>query len=165
MHNHTIRPKALAKELGVSYRTVLNAIGDNRLSKSVQKLPSGHYQLDYKLALKEWVTHENNAKPEVELQDCDGNTIPPYATSRKLHKYYQAKQAELNYREKTGELVSRDEVEQQSIEMGQKVRDEILSIPNRLCAFAAAETDIHIIRQLMDDVLREALTKLSEAKF
>jgi hypothetical protein len=64
-----------------------------------------------------------------------------YAQSRAVREAYQARLARLEYEEKTGKLIPVEQVKVQAFNVGRRVRDALLSLPDRVCNDLAAETD------------------------
>jgi phage terminase Nu1 subunit (DNA packaging protein) len=73
----------------------------------------------------------------------------------------QADAAELNLRERTGELVERKAVADSQFKIGRRVRDSILNVPSRISGSCAAETDQHKIHVLLTRELTQALEGLA----
>jgi phage terminase Nu1 subunit (DNA packaging protein) len=73
----------------------------------------------------------------------------------------QADVAELNYRERQGELVERVAVSDAQFKLGRRVRDGVLNVPARVSGPCAAETDQHKIHVLLTRELTQALEGLA----
>ena len=74
-----------------------------------------------------------------------------------------ARIAKLDYEERRGKLLPKDEVEMAAFDMARQVRDRMLNIPSRVSAMLAAETDAARCYQILDNEIREALTGLADS--
>jgi hypothetical protein len=85
-----------------------------------------------------------------------------YKKARTAKAVFEAKNAELDYKERLGELVSKKSVYNALYGFGQQIRDAVQSIPNRVIddiLAAPSRVDAHnILKKAID----EALVKLSE---
>src|SRR5438270_116472 len=72
----------------------------------------------------------------------------------------RGKLAELDRRQREGELVERRDVEQAAFSNARNVRDALLNIPARVSSLYAAETDPQNIHQSLEDEIRTVLTYL-----
>jgi phage terminase Nu1 subunit (DNA packaging protein) len=72
----------------------------------------------------------------------------------------RGKLAELDRRQREGELVERREVEEAAFSTARNVRDALLNIPARVSSLYAAETDPQKIHQSLDDEIRTVLRDL-----
>ena len=88
-------------------------------------------------------------------------SAPDYQTSRAIREAYAARLAKLEYEERTGKLISNDEVEIRTFNLARRLRDRMQTIPRRLAAALAAEQDPRVIEQRLDDEIRQALEELS----
>jgi phage terminase Nu1 subunit (DNA packaging protein) len=73
----------------------------------------------------------------------------------------QADTAELNYRERQGELVERKAVGDREFRLGRQVRDQILNVPSRVSGTCAAETNQDKVHELLSRELNQALEALA----
>ena len=88
-------------------------------------------------------------------------SAPDYQTSRAIREAYAARLAKLEYEERTGKLISSDEVEMRTFNLARRLRDRMQTLPRRLAAALAAEQDPRVIEQRLDDEIRQALEELS----
>jgi phage terminase Nu1 subunit (DNA packaging protein) len=72
----------------------------------------------------------------------------------------RGKLAELDRRQREGELVERREVEQAAFSTARNVRDALMNIPARVSSLYAAETDPQKIHQSLEDEIRTVLSDL-----
>lgn len=73
-----------------------------------------------------------------------------YAKARAIREAYQAKLARLEYEERLGLLVNRDEVRRQYFAIARRARDQLLALPERVDAALAAATDRGEVRRILD---------------
>jgi phage terminase Nu1 subunit (DNA packaging protein) len=72
----------------------------------------------------------------------------------------RGKLAELDRRQREGELVERSEVEEAAFTSARRVRDALMNIPARVASLYAAETDRQKIYQNLEDEIRTVLIDL-----
>ena len=87
---------------------------------------------------------------------------PDYQTSRAIREAYAARLAKLEYEERTGKLISAEDVSVRTFNLARRMRDRMLTLPRRLSAAFAAEQDARTIEQRMEDEIRQALEELSQ---
>ena len=86
-----------------------------------------------------------------------------YSKARAVRESYLARLAKIDFEERTGKLVSRDEMQVVAFNRYRTFRDGMLNIPNRLAAVLAAETDPRQVHELLSTEIRKALTEFSDA--
>ena len=72
----------------------------------------------------------------------------------------RGKLAELDRKQREGELVERSEVEEAAFSNARRVRDALMNIPARVASLYAAETDPQKIHQNLEDEIRNVLIDL-----
>jgi phage terminase Nu1 subunit (DNA packaging protein) len=72
----------------------------------------------------------------------------------------RGKLAELDRKQREGELVERGEVEEAAFASARRVRDALMNIPARVASLYAAETDPQNIHQNLEDEIRNVLLEL-----
>jgi hypothetical protein len=72
----------------------------------------------------------------------------------------RGKLAELDRKQREGELVERSEVEEAAFCNARRVRDALMNIPARVASLYAAETDPQKIHQNLEDEIRTVLIDL-----
>ena len=70
---------------------------------------------------------------------------------------FQVKLRELEYLQKAGKLVAKEEVERQVFEDFRALRDGFLNIPERLAGVLAAESDEHVVYQTLRGEIERVL--------
>jgi len=76
----------------------------------------------------------------------------------------RGKLAELDRKQREGELVERSEVEEAAFASARRVRDALMNIPGRVASLYAAETDPQKIHQNLEDEIRNVLLELIDEK-
>lgn len=91
---------------------------------------------------------------------------PDYQTSRAIREAYAARLAKLEYEERSGQLVSKNEVEVKSFQLARQLRERIQQIPRKVApqivAAVVANPDPGEVEELLDEAIREALEQLSQ---
>ncbi len=84
-----------------------------------------------------------------------------YASAKAHNEYYKGQIAELDYKIKLGDYVSKSEVEQTFFEASRKVRDMLLNFPNKMASRVVGKKDIKEIEAIMLEEIRYILGNLS----
>jgi hypothetical protein len=84
-----------------------------------------------------------------------GNTT--VSPARVLLEHYRARLAKLEYEERVGKLVPKDEVVAATFTSFRQMRDALLNLPDRLAATIAAEKDVESIRTLLVNEILAAM--------
>ena len=98
---------------------------------------------------------------QLESDSPEPGDTPPLAAAKARERHFKAGLAELEYRQRIGELVEVDKVEAEAFRIGRLVRDAILNIPSRLAGILAAESDQRRVYELLEKEHRQALDTLS----
>lgn len=85
-----------------------------------------------------------------------------YQTARAVKEVYDARLKKLELDEKTGQLISKAQIEIQYYNFFHVLRDALLNIPNRIASQIAAETDAVTIHQLMHAEISTILENAAE---
>jgi len=88
--------------------------------------------------------------------------IPGLDVSRERKEHYNAEIARLQALKEREELVPTGDVKRMASTLGRQIRDNILSIPNRLAPLLAAARDSGEVHRLLSEELRTALRVLSD---
>jgi hypothetical protein len=163
---------AYAKARGVSRPAVLKAAKAGRI-----KLHDGFVDEDE--ANRDWAANSrpprNNgggrprkgsepkanghvAHAPVEVREAGAG--PTLAVSNAKRLAWQARLAQLEFEERSGKLVSADDVKRAVFDAGRRARDMLLGIPDRIAAILAAERDQVEIHRLLSMELRRSLSEL-----
>ncbi len=146
-----------AAHRGVSHTAVQKAIKQGR----VKTTPDG--KIDVEQADRDWGRNTSpvNAPKRAPKATGDLGGGPTYAQSRAVRELYLARLAKIEFEERAGKLVSRDEVTVAAFTKARTVRDNLLNIPDRVAAMLAAESDPGRTHQILTDEIRKALIELS----
>ena len=86
-----------------------------------------------------------------------------YSRARAVRESYLARLAKIDYEERTGRLVSKDEVQVAAFNRFRQFRDQMLNLPDRLAAMLAAETDPAKVYEILASEIRKALNEFASA--
>ncbi len=145
--------RAYASHRGVSHKAVQKAIAAGRIST----LPDG--RIDSDAADREW---ETNTRERVDRDEGEFGASQ-YSKARAVREHYQARLAKLEYEQKVGSLVSKDEVQIATYNMTRQFRDAMLNIPDRVAAMLAAESEAARCYEILAIEIRKALNDFSDA--
>lgn len=178
--------RAYARHRGVSAMAVSKAVAAGRLRASVTRDEHGQPKIaDVALADQEWDAGTDHSKapgyvkeraaaraagaPPAAPPAAERTEPPPeeaglqlgasLAVASAAEKVWRAKLAELDYRERTGELVDAEEMTAKIADVFTRVRTRLLAIPTR-----AKQQLPHLTVQdvaLVDGLVREALEELA----
>ena len=152
-----------ARHRSTGHSTVQKAIDSGRIST----LPNG--KIDSDVADREW--RENT---EVRPKGSTRKRQPPdggqdaviaagYTKSRAVREFFLARLAEIEYKEKNGSLISKDEVKIATFNEHRAMRDAMLNLPDRLAAMLAAETDEAKVYKILLDEIRKGLNDYADS--
>ena len=152
-----------AKHRGVALSAVQKAIKTGRIST----LPGG--QVDPAVVDVEWERNTKQYAPavswRVDQEEDEGGSgfgASQYAKARAVREHYQARLAKLDYEERTGKLISKDEVQVASFNKFRQFRDNLLNIPDRLSAMLAAEVEAGPVHHILTNEIRKALNDFAD---
>jgi hypothetical protein len=103
---------------------------------------------------------EPRPDPRSELPSATG---VDYSRARAVRENYLARLAKIDYEERTGRLVSKDEVQVAAFNRFRQFRDQMLNIPDRLAAMLAAEADPAKVYEILSSEIRKALNEFANA--
>ena len=86
-----------------------------------------------------------------------------YARARAVRENYLARLAKIEYEERLGKLISRDEVQVAAFNKFRQFRDHMLNIPDRLAAILAAETESAKCYEILATEIRKALNEFADS--
>jgi hypothetical protein len=146
--------RAYARHRGVSLAAVQKAIQTGRIQTTAEG------RIDVAQADQEW---ERNTHYGTTPATGDGAVSgPSYAQSRAIREAYLARLAKIEYEERTGKLISRDEVQVAAFNRFRVFRDNMLNIPDRMAAMLAAESDARKVHELLTGEIRKALHEFAD---
>lgn len=159
-----------AEKVGVSRQRILTAINSGVLVSSVTKTPKGkgfEYTIDEASGLKEWASNIDPAKQRdpdkaAGTKEMAKGENSNFQKARAHKEFYNAKIAELDFNERAGRLVSADRVKAESFKIGRRVRDSLMSVPERVAAELATMTEPRAISIYLKEQLAGALKDLGD---
>lgn len=138
-----LTPTEFSKIIGVRRERILKGINDGVISESVTKVKAGssyRYYIDAEKGVREWADNidpakqRNQEKPQKAPESGEENKKSAFQLSKAAKEYYNAKMAELEYKEKAGQLVNAEKVKAETFKIGRRVRDTLLGVPDRVAA-------------------------------
>ena len=87
-----------------------------------------------------------------------------YAKSRAMKEIFAAKNEQLKYEEKAGNLCRTEDVAKAAKDMARLTRDYLLNLPDKLAPILTASTDIEEVHKILNDEIHNALTNLSKGR-
>ncbi|MBI4910969.1 MAG: hypothetical protein HY820_45585 [Acidobacteria bacterium] len=164
-----ISQRAYAKHRGVSLAAVQKAIKAGRIRTTADG------KIDAAQADADW---ERNTGPrrhpgKAASSPALPKSAPPaaepmpggldYARARAVRENYMARLAKIDFEERSGKLVSRDEVQVAAFNKFRTFRDGMLNIPDRVSAMLAAESDASRVHGSLTTEIRKALLEFADA--
>jgi hypothetical protein len=160
--------RGYAKHRGVSLKAVQKAIQSGRIRTTADG------KIDPAQADAEW---ERNTGPKAQKASVPSSVTRPavpsppepmaggldYARARAVRENYLARLAKIEFEERSGRLISRDEVQVAAFNRFRTFRDGMLNIPDRVAAVLAAETDAAKVHGLLITEIRKALHEFADA--
>lgn len=92
----------------------------------------------------------------------DNSKNATYMQAKTAREVYEAKNAQLEYEERTGKLLRADEVKSHLASKIASMREAFLQIPSRLVPILAAETDAAKIHTLLEAEIVRAMALVNE---
>jgi hypothetical protein len=160
--------RGYAKHRGMSLKAVQKAIQSGRIRTTADG------KIDPAQADADW---ERNTGPKAQktiaVSSPVTRPVPPppepmaggldYARARAVRENYLARLAKIEFEERSGKLISRDEVQVAAFNRFRTFRDGMLNIPDRVAAVLAAETDTAKVHGLLTTEIRKALHEFADA--
>ena len=160
-----------ARHRGVELQAVQYAVQAGRIKRNADGL------IDVESADRDWAqnTEEQGPRPKPAREsykpvpyegDRAMEAVPgiSYSDARALREVYVAQKHKLSIREKTGELVSRQEVEEEASRLFRMIRDACFNLPPRLAAQLAAESDEATVFDILEGALRRVFEDFAEGR-
>jgi hypothetical protein len=152
-----------AKHRGVALSAVQKAIKSQRIAT----LPDGRIDSDaadagWKRNTRTYVSAVTR-RPEPEEDEVSPFGASQYTKARAVREHYQARLAKIEYEERTGKLVSKDEVQVAAFNKFRQFRDHMLNIPDRVAAMVAAESDAAKCYEILAVEIRRSLNEFSDS--
>ena len=93
-----------------------------------------------------------------------GAEITSFQLARALREKFAALNEQLEYETRRGELIPRDVVERTVFGLARAAQEALRAIPDRLAPMLAAESDPHVVHQLLDRELRIVIQQIAAAQ-
>lgn len=167
---------------GTTHPAVLRAIKDGRLTGRSTRKVGDRWDIDPVIADREWASNtnkssnnpsgKNGSAPVVADHYRAGNDpsnksgpdlgagIPDRNVSRAIREAYLAKLAGVQYEKESGARVLKEDVKKEAFELGRRVREAMVNIPDRVSYDFAAITDATDIHLRLTKAINEALEEL-----
>lgn len=180
----TIRDFAV--HIGVTHPAVIKAIQEGRLLHSVAYDAKERPRIDPVRGAEEWEARTDHdrrrsegaggrprqdslfdggeRKQEEGAPKSAGFQGKSLADWRAMNLALQARQEQLDLQVREGKLVDLETTRAEWFTRVRAVRERLLLIADRLSGPCAAETNQHVVRQLIDGEIRLALTQLSDGQ-
>ncbi len=144
--------RAYARRRGLVHSAVQRAVQSGRIST----LANGQIESD--VADAEWTQNSNvRIGRRHHSSDADVPSAVQYERARAIREHYQARLAKLEFEQKVGSLVPKDEVQIAAFNEFRIHRDAMLNLPDRLAAMLAAETEPARCHEILADEIRKSL--------
>jgi hypothetical protein len=146
--------RAYARHRGVDPMSVEKAIKSGRITRDADG------EIDFEKADRDW---EQNTRPAMS-PDEDNGGLAQYSRARAIREYYQASLAKIEYEQKIGKLLPKDEVQAAAFNTYRQFREQLLNIPDRVAAIIAAETgmDTKKVHEILTAEVRHALNEFAD---
>ena len=157
----------LAEIKGISKAAVSKRVKSGRLDAAIV-LIGGKKKLNKDIALDIWenttdiqrtAIQQQGLTPEQKnellnvIDELPAEEIPDFNTSRAKKMYYDAKLAEIEVNFKNKELVDAKETEKKGYELAKSMSSKLMSLPERVSALFASETDAASIGKVLKEEL------------
>lgn len=176
-----------AAHIGVTHPAVIKAIQDGRLLHSVSYDAKQRPRIDPDRGAEEWEARTDHdrrrsqgsgGRPKQDSLFEEGQAGEPrsdgarsvgfqgksLADWRAMNLALQARQEQLDLQVREGKLVDLDTTRAEWFTRVRAVRERLLLIADRLSGPCSAETNQHVVRQMIDNEIRLALTQLSDGQ-
>lgn len=148
--------RAYAQHRGVSHEAVRKAIATGRIQQEADG------SIDPDKADAAW---DRNTLARGDGEGGDARSgVPNLQTSRAIREAYAARLAKLDFEERTGKLISADQVKVETFNLARRLRDRIQQLPRRVApqivAAVVKQPDVREVEALLDAEIHEALSEL-----
>lgn len=139
-NNEYVSQTAFAEKVNVSRQRIQAGIKKGILKESVKKIKKGK-RVDVKIhlekGLSEWASNTDETRRSVlkessVISDNDKKKKPTLTEAKTIREIYNAKKAELDYKEKAGQLIPLKQVKGECYKIIRQARDSVLSVPERV---------------------------------
>jgi len=171
---------------GQSHVAVLKAIETGRLMEPAVRKVGNRWHIDPALADAQWAgntdtSHAPDPPEPIEAEPPEpptapatprratrarqphiGGNGPSLAEAKRAQAVYKAERERLALMREKGELVPAEDVKTRWYEHGRAIRDNLISIPDRIASQLAASTDTREVHQLLSQEITGALRVLAD---
>ena len=150
-----------AREMKTSPTSISRLIKNGVLAPASKKNKKmKRYEIDLELG-KELFNSHSSQRLQVVTDDVKG-TAQSINLSRSKKIHFDALTAELNYRERLGELVETKQVEKEAFEIAKIVRDKLLQIADRLAPVVTGQKKESYVFKKIEKEINRVLKLLSD---
>ena len=164
----------LAEIKGISKAAVSKRVKSGRLDAAIV-LVGGKKKLNKDVALDIWenttdiqrtAIQQQGLTPEQKnellnvIDELPAEEIPDFNTSREKKMYYDEKLAEIEVNFKNKELVDAKETERKGFEIAKSMSSKLMSLPERVSALFASETDAASIGKVLKEELYNCIDEV-----
>jgi hypothetical protein len=159
-----------AKSRGKSYQTLARWAQNGRLTTLKREGRSyvilDPQALDQEIAAAKALDRGGSAfgtqiDENLRRQQADDRAIPSFAKSRAIREAFAAKLSELDFKQRSGKLVDKDDLKLKLAKLHMNVRDALRTIPDRIAPIIAAEKDQTLIHAMLLKEIGQALEGLN----
>lgn len=150
-----------AKHRGVSKPMVSKMIKQGLIKEACKKI-GNRYEINQKKADKLLQGRTISTVEKNKIVKQEGFEKLTLTEARTEKERYLAALRKLEYDQKAGELVSKAQIEKEAFDTARRVRDALLSLPDRISAQLAAMADRDQIQTLLAKEIRHTLIGLAE---
>jgi hypothetical protein len=154
---------------GQSHVAVLKAIESGRLSEPAVRKVNGRWHIDAPLADAQWAGNTESPTGSgreipfaLARQASTASGGPTLAEAKRARAVYQAERERLAVMREKGELVPAQAVRDRWFEHGRAIRDNLMSIPDRIASQLASTNDPRETYNLLRQEITVALRILSD---
>ena len=148
---------AFGKLVGVSKQAVSKAVHEGRLIHSVLKDGT----INASLGIAEWERNNPVSERPTGKAGTDPRAGAQAAKSRDAKQYFEAKLLELEYKKKSGEVISVAEMQSTVMELTRRARDMLLTTAARIAPVLAGTNDTQECYRLVETEMNDALDRLA----
>lgn len=149
-----------ARHRGISHQAVRKALARGRITELRRE--GNRILVDSAAADQQWNQATDQARQRGEQAQQHGSeTSRAYASARAVREQYEARLARLAFEEKSGKLVSSDEVKVAAFNAARNARDALLNIPDRIAPMITGMTDTRAIHRTLTEEITRVCQQLS----
>jgi hypothetical protein len=157
--------RAYAKHRNCSPMAVERAIKSGRITRDSKG------QIDFRRADRDWARNSQPrvapaaSGPSISAEEDTGPGAAQYLKARAVREFFQANLARVEYEERIGKLLPKDEVQTAAFNRFRQFRDAMLNIPVRVAAIFGAESSLSSQRchEILDAEIRRALNDFADS--